>query len=74
MGLFGRKKSAAHYEYDPEKERPVLRCSICNGEQVAGFMEYGSRNFREAALIRSSEELRGFMQACGIEGDIEKVY
>ena len=74
MGFFGKKKAHTQYEYDREKERPVLRCSICNGEQVAGFMEYGSKNFREVGLIRNREELIGFMQSCGIEGDIEKIY
>ncbi len=74
MLFFNRKKSLPPLEYDHEKERPVLRCSICNGEKVAGFMEYGSKNFREAAFIRNDEELEEFCRRCGIEGEIEKVY
>ena len=34
MGLFSKKKKAESLSFDPEKEYPVLRCSICNGEQV----------------------------------------
>ena len=32
-----RKKRIEQAEYDRENLRPVLRCSICNGERVAGF-------------------------------------
>ena len=32
-----RKPDIPAYDYDPEKEIPVIRASICNGEQVAGF-------------------------------------
>ena len=39
--LFGRKKqkedNAPREFYDPETQRPILRCSICTGEKVAGF-------------------------------------
>ena len=36
--MFGRKKKVKK-TYDRENKRPVLRCSICNGEQVAGFKD-----------------------------------
>ena len=74
MGIFTKKKIRKRLEYNKEKERPVLRCSICNGEKVAGFMEYGTKNFREVAFIRDDEELKSFMEDCGAEGEIEKVY
>ena len=31
--MFGKKKASS---YDPAAQKPVLRCSICTGEQVAG--------------------------------------
>ena len=34
--MFGRK-TIEKKEYDRENLRPLLRCSICTGEQVAGF-------------------------------------
>ena len=35
MGLF--KKKAKAYSYDKERMKPVIKTSICTGEQVAGF-------------------------------------
>lgn len=35
MGLFKKKK--AQQSYDKENKKPVIKASICNGEQVAGF-------------------------------------
>ena len=32
--MFGKKKMSP--SYDPAAQKPVLRCSICTGEQVAG--------------------------------------
>ena len=34
--FFSKKKPSA--AYDPAVQRPALRCSICTGEQVAGFV------------------------------------
>lgn len=60
--------------YDPEKQRPVIHCSICNGEQVAGFKDLETGHFEEIALIRSEADLDGFRKEYGITGDIEKEY
>ena len=35
MGLF--KKKTVIKTYDKENKKPVIKASICNGEQVAGF-------------------------------------
>lgn len=37
MGLF--KKKTVTKTYDKENKKPVIKASICNGEQVAGFIE-----------------------------------
>lgn len=50
-----------------------MKCSICTGEQVAGFKDLESGRIKEVALIRSEEELKAFMQYYGIS-EIEKVY
>ena len=53
MRLFGKKKvTAPIVEYDPEKQRAVLMCSICNGEQVAGFKDKQTGHFTEVMLIK----------------------
>lgn len=48
--------------YDKENFRPVLHCSICNGEQVAGFKNIHTGKFEEVTLIRSNRELDDFMK------------
>ena len=58
MGLFSRKKAApALPEFPAEEYEPVLRCSICTGEQVACMREKSSGRLREVMLIRSEEDL-----------------
>ena len=54
-------------EFDKEREYPVVRCSICNGEQVAGFKDRSTGHFREYSLIRSAQELEEFRMLCGVE-------
>ena len=39
MSLFGKKKTETKFECDPNRHKAVLKCSICNGEQVAGFKD-----------------------------------
>lgn len=63
MGLFGKKKvSTPIIEYDPEKQRAVLKCSICNGEQVAGFKDKQTGHFTEVMLIKNGQDLDSFME------------
>ena len=53
---------------------PVLRCSICTGEQVlCARDEHGK--LHELMLIKSPDDLEGFCAENGISaGSIEKVY
>lgn len=63
MRLFGKKKVATPIvEYDPEKQRAVLKCSICNGEQVAGFKDKQTGHFTEVMLIKNGQDLDAFME------------
>ena len=63
MRLFGKKKVASPIvEYDPEKQRAVLKCSICNGEQVAGFKDKQTGHFTEVMLIKNGQDLDAFME------------
>ena len=71
--MFGKKKQST-LTYDPVTEKPVIKASICNGEQTAGFMDLASNHFREDMLIRGAEDLYLFKKKYGIEGDIEKIY
>ncbi|MDE7249079.1 MAG: aspartate dehydrogenase [Lachnospiraceae bacterium] len=59
--------------YDKETSRPVLKCSICNGEQVAGFKDIHTSKFEEIMLIRDQKDLDLFMKQYGIR-EITKEY
>lgn len=74
MGLFSKKKS--EYPKMPQGDYdPVLRCSICTGEQVLCAREHSTGHLLELMLIKSPAQLEGFCDANGIsEEDIEKVY
>ena len=68
------KKKTVKKSYDKENKKPVIKASICNGEQVAGFQDVHTGIFEEVMLIRNSEDLFQFKSKYGIEGDIEKIY
>lgn len=69
--MFRKKKS--RIEFDKENQTAVLRCSICNGEQVAGFKDIHTGKFQEVMLIRNSRDLDDFRQTYGL-GDVPKEY
>lgn len=64
--MFGRK-TVEKKEYDRENLRPVLRCSICTGEQIAGFKNRHTGKFEEVMLIRNQKDLDLFMEMYGID-------
>ena len=70
--LFGKKKQVP--VHDRKDGTPVIRCSICTGEQVAGFHRKDDGVFEEVMLIRSEADLQAFRDAYGIEGEIKKIY
>ena len=39
--------------FDPDKQIAVIKCSICTGEQIAGFRNKEDGHFTEVMLIRN---------------------
>lgn len=72
MGLF--KKRTEKKTYDKENKKPVLKCSICNREQVAGFKDIHTGKFEEVTLVRGAADLEAFRNQYGITEEIEKIY
>lgn len=68
------KKNRQSSSYDPDKKKPMIRASICNGEQVAGFMDLQTGVFEEIMLLRNAADLDDFKKQYGITGDLEKKY
>ena len=72
MGLF--KKKTVIKTYDKENKKPVIKASICNGEQVAGFKDIHTGKIEEVMLIKNQADLDAFKKMYGIDDDIEKEY
>lgn len=69
--MFGRRHKKA--EYDRENSRPVIRCSICTGEQAAGFKDIHTGRFEEVMLIKSDRDLEEFKRMYDLE-EVPKEY
>lgn len=73
MGLFSKKKT--EYPKIPEGCEPVLRCSICTGEQTLCAKERDTGKLHELMLIRNPSDLEMFCAANGLlANDIQKIY
>ena len=74
MGIFSRKKTA--YPVFPKGDyEPVLRCSICTGEQVLCSKDRQTGEMTELMLIRNPSDLFAFCEANGISAeDVQKIY
>ena len=71
--MFGRRKVDVK-SYDHEALEPVIRKSICTGEEVAGFREKESGRFRSVMLLKSDKDLDAFRREWGIEEEIRTIY
>ena len=58
-----------------EQSVPVLRCSICTGEQVLCSKDRKTGQLTELMLIRKPSDLFDFCNANGISAeDVQKIY
>ena len=77
MGLihFGKKQQSLSKDipFDSDKQIAVIKCSICTGEQVAGFKSKEDGHFTEVMLIRDAKDLDKFKETYKIE-EIKKEY
>ncbi len=75
MALFSFKsaKKVSAPPFDPAAEEPAIRCSICTGEQVAGFRDRRTGHFREVTLIRTQKDLDEFKKDVGAE-TVKKIF
>ena len=63
----GKKNLSETVHYDPERQIPVLKCSICTGERIAGFKDTETGHITEVMVIRSDDDLRYFRKHYGID-------
>lgn len=74
MNLF-RKREPEKPRFPREDYEPVLRCSICTGEQTACMREKATGKLRELELIRDERDLEKFCRDYGVKKEeIRKIY
>lgn len=67
--MFRRFAARKRPVYDRTGKIPVIRSSICTGEQVAGFRDPTSGRFEELMLLRSDADFREFLRLYGVSED-----
>ena len=73
MSFFNKKKAIPHISL--EESVPVLRCSICTGEQVLCAKDRQTGQLSELMLVRTPSDLIEFCEANGISTeDVQKIY
>ena len=74
MNLF-RKKKPDMPKIQTDKYEPVLRCSICTGEQTLCLKDRETGDQHELMLIRSFSDLEEVCAANGIDPEtVRKLY
>ena len=68
------KKKIPAQTYDKASQKPVIKASICNGEQIAGFKDLHTGKIEEVMLIKGPADLERFKKMYGIEDEIGKEY
>ncbi len=73
--FWNRKEKPQPKSFDRENETPVIRSSICNGEQVAGFKDRRNGQFREVMFVRTPEDRQIFLTEYGLKPEeVRKEY
>ncbi len=68
MKLFRKEKPAPFVpSYPPEQYEPVIRSSICTGEQVACMRERETGKLHEVMLLRTAADRDAFCRLYGIK-------
>ncbi len=67
------KGNAELFPYDEAKHEAVIRCSICTGEQVAGFRNREDGSFVGVMVIQSEKDLEYFKRLYRVD-DVRKIY
>ena len=75
MGLFHKAKPPAAPLFSLEEYEPVIRSSICTGEQVACMRNRATGQLREVMLLRTEADLEEFCRSYSLEpGQVRTIY
>ena len=65
--MFGRRKKRSAMSFDKTGKLPVIRSSICTGEQIAGFQDEATGKIQEVMPIRGKPDLCQFIEAYDLD-------
>ncbi len=72
--MFFQKKKP-RISFDPERQEPAIRQSICTGEMTAGFIDRKTGAFHDVMRIDGPKGLREFCKEIGVKAeDIKTIY
>lgn len=71
MSFFHRKPKPP--AYDPERQQPAVRKSICTGEMTAGFIELETGKFRDVMRVDGQAGLETFCKDIGAKPEDVKI-
>lgn len=71
--MFRKKKTHLITAYAPPRYEAVIRCSICTGEQTAGFRDTETGTFHDIMLIRDEKDLKEFKKTYQVT-EVRKIY
>lgn len=73
MSIF--KKKTLQMPFDRERQIPVIRASICTGEQVACFKDKNTGQLEEVMLVNNQIDLNCFLEMYNLRPeDVKKEY
>ncbi len=67
MILGKRKRKQTPIAFDKTGKTPVIRSSICTGEQVAGFRDDSTGRFLEIMLLQSPGDYQDFLRLYDVD-------
>ena len=71
--MFWKRKRPNRISFEKTGKIPVIRSSICTGEQTAGFRDTASGKFEEVMLLQSDADLQEFLRLYGVDAaDVKK--
>lgn len=65
--IFFRRKKHLSVAFDPSKEEPVVKKSICTGEATVGFVDKNTGRYRDIRKVSSPVEIEAFCEEVGID-------
>ena len=76
FGKFSKKSSRKTLlSWDPAREEPVVKKSICTGEATVGFVDRATGKYRDVRKVTTQVEIDAFCQEVGLaQGSIKTIY